>query len=231
MISPPMDARAPWYVSTPIYYVNDRPHIGHCYTTIVADVAARFERLERGVAAPAAPSESAAPAEVFFLTGTDEHADKVVTSAAAHQTTPQAWADRNAAEFVRAFAHMGVQNDDFIRTTEPRHKERVASYIKKMLASGVVYRGDYTGWYDVGQEEYLTETAPMDADYKSPINKQPLVKRTEPCYFFQLSKYGEPLQRHIEAHPEFVKPDSRRSEVLGRLKLGLNDVPISRPVP
>src|SRR5262245_21820816 len=196
MISPPMDARAPWYVSTPIYYVNDRPHIGHCYTTIVADVAARFERLERGVAAPAAPSESAAPAEVFFLTGTDEHADKVVTSAAAHHTTPQAWADRNAAEFQRAFRTMGVQNDDFIRTTEARHKERVPGYVQRMIARGDVYRGEYTGWYDAGQEEYVTETAAKEQEFKSAITGKPLVKRTEPCWFFKLSRFAELLTRH-----------------------------------
>jgi methionyl-tRNA synthetase len=230
MIGPMTPPRPSYYVTTPIYYVNDRPHIGHCFSTIVADVQARFERLFRGVPAPARSGPDAPAGEVFFLTGTDEHADKVVTSAAGHGTTPQAWADQNAAAFVAAFAQMGISNDDFIRTTESRHKERVASYIKKMLTSGVVYRGDYTGWYDEGQEEYLTETAAKEAEYKSPINGKPLVKRTEPCYFFQLSKFGEPLQRHLSEHPEFVKPDSRRNEVLGRLKLGLNDVPISRPV-
>ncbi len=222
--------RAPIYVTTPIYYVNDRPHIGHCFTTIVADVFVRFERLIRGAAAPEAPGATTRAGEVFFLTGTDEHADKVVTSAAAHETTPQAWADQNAAEFVKAFAAMGVSNDDFIRTTEARHKERVPSYIKKMLARGDVYRGDYTGWYDAGQEEYVTETAAKESDFKSPVSGKPLVRRTEPCYFFRLSKFAEPLARHIEAHPVFLRPEARRSEVLGRIKRGLNDVPISRPV-
>src|SRR5688572_30547296 len=131
-------ARAPWYVTTPIYYVNDRPHIGHCFTTLVADAIARFERLQRGVAAPAAPSPTSAPRDCFFLTGTDEHADKVVTSAAAHQTTPQAWADTNAVEFAKAFAAIGITNDDFIRTTEARHKEKVPRYIEKMIARGDV---------------------------------------------------------------------------------------------
>ncbi len=223
-------ARAPWYVTTPIYYVNDRPHIGHCFTTLVADAIARFERLQRGVAPPAAPSQTAAPRDCFFLTGTDEHADKVVTSAAAHQTTPQAWADTNAAEFAKAFAAMGITNDDFIRTTEARHKEKVPRYIEKMIARGDVYRGDYTGWYDAGQEEYVTETAAKEHDYKSAVTGKPLAKRTEPCWFFKLSKFAEPLSRHIDAHPEFIQPDARRNETLGRIKLGLNDVPISRPV-
>src|SRR5262245_56307659 len=206
-----MHSRAPWYVSTPIYYVNDRPHIGHCYTTIIADVAARFERLERGARPPESASNTAAPREVFFLTGTDEHADKVVTSAAAHSTTPQAWADRNAAEFQRAFLAMGVQNDDFIRTTEARHKERVPIYVRRMLERGDVYRGEVTGWDDAGQEEYVTESAAKESDYKSSITGKPLVKRTEECWFFRLSRFAEPLARHMEANPRFVQPDSRRS--------------------
>ncbi len=223
-------ARDSWYVTTPIYYVNDRPHIGHCFTTLVADAFARFERLVRGVATPTAPSRDGVPASVFFLTGTDEHADKVVTSAQAHQTTPQAWADKNAIEFEKAFAAMGIANDDFIRTTEARHKEKVPRYIEKMIERGDVYRGEYTGWYDVGQEEYVTETAAKEHAFKSAVNGKPLEKRTEPCWFFRLSKFAQPLQQHLEANPRFVQPDARRAEVLGRIKLGLNDVPISRPV-
>ena len=209
-----------WYCTTPIYYVNDRPHIGHCFTTLVADAVTRFERLRRGASA----------GSVFFLTGTDEHADKVVTSAQAHQKSPQEWADLNAAEFKRAFATMAITNDDFIRTTEARHKDKVARYIETMVQRGDIYRGEYTGWYDAGQEEYLTETAAKEAEYKSSVNGKPLVKRTEPCWFFRLSKFGEPLLRHMEAHPEFVLPDARRNEVLGRIRLGLYDVPVSRPV-
>src|SRR5262245_43765249 len=129
------------YLTTPIYYVNDRPHIGHCFTTLVADVAARYERLLRGAPAPSAPSRESAPRDVFLLTGTDEHADKVVTSALEHGTTPQAWADRNAAEYERAFKLLGVSNDDFIRTTEARHKERVPRYLRRMIESGDVYQG------------------------------------------------------------------------------------------
>jgi len=214
-----MSSSRAFYVTTPIYYVNDRPHIGHCFTTLVADAVVRFERLLRG-----------GDGATFFLTGTDEHADKVVTSALAHQSTPQAWADQNAAEFRKAFAAMGFSPDDFIRTSEPRHKEKVPRLIELMIARGDVYRGEYTGWYDAGQEEYLTETAAKEASFVSPVTGKPLQKRTEPCWFFRLSKFAAPLQAHLEAHPEFVRPDARRAEVLGRIRAGLNDVPISRPV-
>jgi methionyl-tRNA synthetase len=212
----------PFYITTPIYYVNDRPHIGHCYTTLVADIAARFTRLIRGADGPG----------VFLLTGTDEHADKVVTAAAAHGLSPQDWADRNAVEFRKAFEFMRVGFDDFIRTTEPRHKERVSGYIKALLGSGAIYKGEYTGWYDPGQEEYVTESAARESGYKSRIDAKALVKRTEPCYFFRLSGYQQRLLDHLASHPAFVQPDARRSEVLGRLRppAALNDVPVSRPV-
>ncbi len=216
---------SPYYLTTPIYYVNDKPHIGHCYTTTLADVMSRFQRLVRGEPAPGGE-----PRQVFLLTGTDEHADKVVTSAAAHGRTPQEWADENAEAFKRAFGLMGVASDDFIRTTQPRHKDRVPQYIAAMLRSGAIYRGEYTGWYDEGQEEYVPENAAREQDYRSAVSKKPLVKRTEPCYFFRLSKYQGALEAHYAAHPEFVLPDARRQEVLGRLRLGLNDVPVSRPV-
>lgn len=207
-----------YYITTPIYYVNDRPHIGHCYTTVLADVAARFHRLMGR--------------EVFFLTGTDEHADKVVTSAAEHGVTPQAWADRNAAAFKEAFAFLGCTNDDFIRTTESRHREKVSAYISRLIESGAVYKGEFTGWYDAGQEEYVTDTAAREADYKSTVNGKALIKRTEPCYFFRLSQYQGKLRALIEERPEFIRPDARRQEVLGRLRppAELHDVPISRPV-
>jgi methionyl-tRNA synthetase len=209
----------PFYITTPIYYVNDRPHIGHCYSTIVADAAARAMRLIRG-----------SGKSVFFLTGTDEHADKVVTSAAERGKTAQEWADINAEQFKIAFAKMNCSNDDFIRTSEPRHKEKVPQYIAALQKSGDIYKGTYTGWYDAGQEEYLTDTAAREANFISPINKKPLVQRTEDCYFFKLSAYQERLMAYINEHPHFIRPDARRSEVLGRLRGGLNDVPVSRPV-
>lgn len=210
------------YLTTPIYYVNDRPHIGHCFTTLLADGAARFHRLISG-----------SPSSTFFLTGTDEHADKVVTSAAAHGMTPIQWADRNAEAFKQAFAFIHSSHDDFIRTTEERHKSKVLEYIRQLQKHGDVYLGDYTGWWDPSQEEYLTESTAKDSPhgpYTSPVTGKPLEKRTEQNYFFRLSKYEARLKAHIDANPSFILPEARRNEVLGRLREGLQDIPISRAV-
>lgn len=220
----------PCYLTTPIYYVNDRPHIGHCYTTLLADVAARFHRLLRGVGPWDQTPVEATESGVFFLTGTDEHADKVVTAARERGLTPQEWADRNAAEFRAAFDFLGCRYDDFIRTTEARHKDRVVEYIAALMQTGDIYRGEFTGWYDEGAEEYVTETVAKERGYRAAIGDRPLVRRTEPCYFFRLSRYQDALLGHIERNPAFILPDARRSEVLGRLRQGLHDVPVSRPV-
>ncbi len=205
-----------YYVTTPIYYVNDRPHIGHCYTTLLADVAARFMRLSGR--------------ETFFLTGTDEHAEKVVAAAAERGITPIAWADRNAHAFQEAFAELNFSNDDFIRTTEDRHKDKVDAYIRALKETGDIFLGDYEGWWDGSQEEYVTETTAREHDFKSPVTGRPLVKRTERNYFFRLSKYADRLLAHIEANPHFIAPEARRNEVVGRIKTGLQDVPVSRAV-
>lgn len=205
-----------YYVTTPIYYVNDRPHIGHCFTTTLGDVVARFQRLFGR--------------DVFFLTGTDEHADKVVTTAASKGLTPQQWSDINAGEFKKAFAAMNISNDDFIRTTEHRHKEKVEQYIRELQKRGDIYLGDYVGWWDASQEEYLTETAAKEAGYKSPVTGKELVKRTERNYFFKLSAYHDRLMEYIGNNPEFIMPESRRNEVLGRLRERLADIPVSRAI-
>ncbi len=212
--NPPMPN--PFYITTPIYYVNDRPHIGHCYTTLVADCAARFQRL--------------AGREVFFLTGTDEHAEKVVDSAAAHDMSPQQWADRNAAAFKAAFQLVGCSNDDFIRTTEPRHKSKVEEYVSRLLKTGDIYPGDYEGWYDPSQEEYVTETTARESNFKSPVTGRELIRRKEKNYFFKLSKYEKWLLEHIDANPGFIRPEARKNEILGRIREGLQDVPVSRAV-
>ncbi len=203
-----------FYVTTPIYYVNDRPHIGHVYTTTIADIAARFHRL--------------CGDEVFFLTGTDEHAAKVVDSAAEHGVTAQQWADQNAKAFQDTFAKLGIRNDDFIRTSQERHKVKVQQYVGELLETGDVYLGDYEGWYDAGQEEYLPENKAKEYEFKSPINGKPLVRKKEKNYFFRLSKYSDALLKLLEERPEFVHPDVRRNEVRNRIREGLNDVPISR---
>ncbi|MEM9082857.1 MAG: methionine--tRNA ligase [Planctomycetota bacterium] len=209
------------YFTTPIYYVNDRPHVGHCYTTLVADCMARFARLGAG---------RGRADSVFFLTGTDEHAEKVVESAAKNAMTPLEWADRNAAEFEKAFALFGFSNNDFIRTTQPRHTEKVARYIQQLLDSGDIELGDYEGWYDPSQEEYLTESVAKQHEYKSPVTGRDLEKRVEQNYFFRIGKYQQRLLDHIKANPEFIQPEARRNEVVARIEAGLNDIPVSRAI-
>jgi methionyl-tRNA synthetase len=206
----------PYFVTTPIYYVNDRPHIGHCYTTLVADVAARAARL--------------AGRDVFFLTGTDEHAEKVVAKAREAGVSTGAWADRNAAAFRDAFAFMNFSNDDFIRTTEDRHKTRASAYIERLVASGDIELGDYEGWFDASQEEYVTETAAKEHGYNSPVTGRPRESRTEQNYFFRLDRYEGWLRAAIEGGAIRVLPEARKNEVLGRLAQGLNKVPVSRRI-
>jgi len=201
-------------ITTPIYYVNDRPHIGHVYTTTVCDVWARFERL--------------LGRDVFFLTGTDEHGQKVEQSAEARGVTPQELADENSAAFQKIMGMFDLTNDAFIRTTDPRHESQVQALVKRLMDSGDVYLGTFEGWYDVGQEEYYTETKAREVEYVSPISGKPLDRATEENYYFRLSAYQERLEQLYAEHPGFVRPDARRNEVLGRMREGLQDVPISR---
>ncbi|MCH2152938.1 MAG: methionine--tRNA ligase [Phycisphaerales bacterium] len=202
------------YITTPIYYVNDRPHIGHVYTTTICDVWARFQRL--------------AGHDVFFLTGTDEHGQKVEQSAEARGVTPQALADENSAEFRRIMGMFNLTNDEFIRTTDPRHEQQVQTVVKRLMDSGDVYLGTFEGWYDAGQEEYYTENKAREVEYRSPISGKPLERATEENYYFKLSAYEDRLKSMFDQNPDLVRPDARRNEVLGRLREGLMDVPISR---
>ncbi|MEM1097839.1 MAG: methionine--tRNA ligase [Planctomycetota bacterium] len=201
------------YVTTPIYYVNDKPHLGHVYTTTVADVVARYHRLKGD--------------DTFFLTGVDEHAAKVSDKAAEHGLTPQQWADQNAAAFRETFDKLDLQYDDFVRTSSDHHKAKVTEYVAALLKSGDVYPGEYSGWYDAGQEEYVPETKAAAQDFKSDVNGKPLVKKTEKNYFFKLSAYRDQLLEHFEKQPDFVQPDARRNEIVNRIKEA-QDVPISR---
>lgn len=205
-----------FYVTTPIYYVNDRPHIGHCYTTLVADVTARMRRLVGD--------------DVFFLTGTDEHADKVSKAAQERGLSPMDWATQNAERFKDAFRFMNFSNDDFVRTTEERHKTRASAYIQRLVDSGDIELGDYEGWFDPSQEEYVTETAAKESDYKSPVTGRPLEKRTEQNYFFRLDKYAGWLRSDIESGAIRVLPEARKNEVLSRIEQGLQKVPVSRRI-
>jgi len=202
-----------FYVTTPIYYVNDKPHLGHVYTTMVADVVARYHRL-RGD-------------DTFFLTGVDEHSAKVVDKAAEMGLSTEAWAEQNAGAFRATFEKLEMTNDDFVRTSSDLHKTKVTEYVTALIASGDVYEGEYEGWYDAGQEEYVPENKAKESDYKSPVNGKPLVKKTEKNYFFRLSNYVEPLLEHFRDHSTFVQPDARRNEIVNRIKEA-NDVPISR---
>ena len=205
------DAR---YITTPIYYVNDRPHIGHVYTTTICDIWARFERL--------------LGRDVFFLTGTDEHGQKVEQSARDRGMTPQALADENSAEFRHIMGRFDLSNDEFIRTTDPRHESQVQAFVKRLMDSGDVYLGTFEGWYDAGQEEYYTDTKAREVEYKSPISGKPLERAEEQNYYFRLSAFQERIETLFSEHPNFVQPEARRNEVLGRLREGLQDVPISR---
>lgn len=206
-----------FYVTTPIYYVNDRPHLGHAYTTLMADIVARYHRL-RGD-------------DTFFLTGVDEHAAKVSEMAAKQGMPVQDWADQNARAFQAIFHRIQITNDDFVRTSEDRHKRCVERYVKALLDSGDVYQGRYEGWYDAGQEEYVPENKAKQNSFKSEITGKPLVRKVEKNYFFRLSSYRERLldfykERDANGMP-FVQPEARKNEVINRIR-EMEDIPISR---
>jgi len=203
-----------YYVTTPIYYVNDVPHIGHAYTTIAADVLARHHR--------------AAGRDVHFLTGTDEHGIKIVQAAAEKARTPKQLADEVVVHFQQLWADLNISHDDFIRTSQPRHEKRVQELVRRLVAADEIYLGKYEGWYDEGQEEFVTESTARDHDHKSAINGRPLVRYSEPSYFFRLGKWVPRLIEHIEANGGFVQPEARRNEVLSKLRQGVEDLSISR---
>jgi methionyl-tRNA synthetase len=203
-----------FYITTPIYYPNAEPHLGHVYTTICTDAIARYHRL-RGD-------------DTFFLTGTDEHGIKMVKTAEEKQTTPAALAEANARIFQDLWPELKVSNDDFIRTTSERHKAGVKAIVEKMIARDDIYLGSYEGWYDEGQEEFITESTAKEQDYKSAVSGRPLVRYKEPTYFFRLKKYVPQVLAHIEANPRFIQPESRRNEVISKLKAGVEDLSISR---
>jgi methionyl-tRNA synthetase len=197
-------ANKPYYLTTPIYYPNGEPHVGHIYTTLATDTVARYRRL--------------AGDDVYFLTGTDEHGVKMVKTAAEQGVEPAALADKNVAVFREVWKELGVTHDDFIRTTEPRHKLAVQEIVRRLLANGDIYLGGYEGWYDEGQEEFVTETEAKDRAYLA-FNRKPLIRYKEPSYFFRLSKWAPKVLEHLKAHPEFVRPESRYNEVVSKLAM------------
>jgi methionyl-tRNA synthetase len=202
-----------FYLTTPIYYVNAPPHSGHAYTTIVADTAARYHRL--------------AGRRAYFLTGTDEHGDKIAQAAAKAGETPQAYADRISGIFRSTWEHMGLSFDQFIRTTEPRHQRVVQAILQKIYDAGDIYFSEYGGLYCVGCERFYTEKEAVDG--KCPDHQTVLQHVREENYFFRMSKYQDWLIRHIETHPEFIRPERYRNEALGFLRDPLEDLCISRP--
>ena len=204
---------ATFYLTTPIYYVNDRPHLGHAYTTIVADAMTRYRRL--------------AGDDVRMLTGTDEHGDKIAQAAAKAGMTPQAMADQNSAAFRETWSALGIQYDDYIRTTEDRHKKVVQAILQKLWDTGEIYLGTYGGHYCFGCERFYTEKEIVDG--KCPDHLRPLEWIEEQNYFFKMSKYQAWLVDYIEHHPDFIRPERYRNEVLGFLRDPLQDLSISRP--
>ncbi len=211
-----MSAPKSFYVTTPIYYVNDKPHIGHAYTTLACDVLARFKRLDGF--------------DVKFLTGTDEHGQKVEKSAEAAGISPKALADANSANFRELAARLNCSNDDFIRTTEARHRASCTALWNKLVETGAIYLGHYEGWYSVrdeafwGEDELITNA---DGAKIAPTGA-PVEWVREPSYFFRLSAWGERLLAWYEANPDCVGPASRRNEVMSFVKGGLQDLSVSR---
>jgi methionyl-tRNA synthetase len=203
-----------FYITTPIYYPNGEPHLGHAYTTIATDVVARYHRL--------------AGEETYFLTGTDEHGIKMVKTAAARNIEPRALANEMVASFQNFWKEIGISNDDFIRTTQDRHKLAVQEIVRRLVAKDDIYLGSYEGWYDEGQEEFVTETEAKAAEYKSVISGRPLTRYSEKSYFFRLKKYAPRVLENIEKNPDFIQPEARRNEVLSKLKQGVEDLSISR---
>ena len=201
--------RSTFYVTTPIYYVNDNPHIGHAYTTILADVLARYHRNEGD--------------EVFFLTGLDEHGQKVQQAAQKRGVPEQQHCDELAPRFSNLWKKLEIQNDDFIRTTQMRHVKVVQDVLQKVHAVGDIYSDEYEGLYSVAEERFITDTEKDSGHFRD-------VKRLkERNYFFKMSKYQQKLIDYINAHPEFIQPEHRKNEVLGFLRQPLGDLCISRP--
>ncbi len=198
-----------FYLTTPIYYVNDKPHIGHAYTTILADVLTRFHR-KTGE-------------DVFFLTGLDEHGQKVQQAAENRGVDPIDHCDEMAPRFLELWEKLHIQNDDFIRTTEKRHVAVVQKILQDVFDSGDIYEDEYEGLYSISEERFITEKEAESGDFRD------IKKIKEKNYFFKMSQYQQPLVDHINKNPKFIQPEHRKNEVLGFLKKPLGDLCISRP--
>ena len=209
------DTDSLYYLTTPIYYASDVPHIGHAYTTIVGDAICRYERLRRGAG------------QVFFLTGTDEHGEKIERAASASGLQPQAWVDRIADEYRSAWRDLNIQYDDFIRTTEPRHEQVVQDIWKRLIERDEIYLGHYEGLYCVACEGFYLEKDLLPGNL-CPDHKRPVELVREESYFFRLSKYQQPLLDLYSRQPDFIEPKRRMNEVKSFVESGLKDLSVSR---
>lgn len=202
-----------FYITTPIYYVNGDPHVGSAYTTIAADVMARYKKTQGY--------------DVYFLTGTDEHGQKVEETAKVKGMTPQEWTDLMAPRFVEMWKALNIKNDDFIRTTQERHKKAVKKILQTVWEKGDIYKGEYEGKYCVSCETFVPENQIVGDNCCPDCGKQLRMVKEE-SYFFRMSKYQDALLKHIDEHPDFILPRSRRNEVISFIKQGLQDLSISR---
>lgn len=201
-----------FYITTPLYYLNSEPHIGHAYTTLAADVLARYKKTKNE--------------PVYFLTGTDEHGANIEKAAINHNVTPQKWTDDMAAKFKALWQVLGIEYDDFIRTTESRHEKVVQAIFEKLLAKGDIYKGSYRGKYCLSCEAYLDESELVDG--KCPIHKKEPQIIEEETYFFKLSAYQDKLLKYYEENPAFISPKHRAQEIINFVKGGLKDLSVSR---
>jgi len=206
------DYKGTYYITTPIYYPSAKLHIGHTYCTVMADAMARFKRLSGY--------------DVRFLTGTDEHGQKIEKCAEEAGVTPQEYVDSVVATILRLWDKMEISYDDFIRTTEDRHKRRVQDIFMKIYNNGDIYKGKYEGWYCTPCESFWTESQLVDG--KCPDCGREVKKMSEEAYFFRLSKYGDALLKKFHDDPDFLQPESRRNEMISFIEQGLDDLCISR---
>ncbi|PIK32413.1 methionine--tRNA ligase [Bacillus siamensis] len=213
-----------FYITTPIYYPSGKLHIGHAYTTVAGDAMARYKRL-KGF-------------DVRYLTGTDEHGQKIQQKAEEENITPQAYVDRAVAEIQKLWKQLDISHDDFIRTTESRHKEIIEKVFQKLLDNGDIYLDEYEGWYSIPDETFYTETQLADVERnekgevvggKSPDSGHPVELIKEESYFFRMSKYADRLLKFYEDNPSFIQPESRKNEMINNfIKPGLEDLAVSR---
>lgn len=201
-----------FFITTPIYYPSAQPHIGHAYTTVAADTIARFKKMTGY--------------DTWFLTGSDEHGQKIERAAKAKGETPQAYVDQIVARFKDLWRRLEIGNDDFIRTTEPRHKKVVAEIFQRLYDQGDIYKAGYDGWYCTPCETFWTEARLLDGN--CPDCGRPVEMVREENYFFRMSKYAGQLLQYIEEHPDFIQPASRRNEMVSFIKSGLEDLCVSR---